>query len=240
MKILADTHMHTISSGHAYSTLDEIVREASQKGLKVIAITDHTPAMPGGAHLFHFMNLRIIPQEMYGVRILKGAETNIINYEGDIDLGGEVLEILDMSIASLHPPCIPFADKETITSCIEKTMENPFISIIGHPGDERYPLDMERIVKAAKKTGTLLEVNNASLKPTSFRPGVRENLVEMLNWCKQYEVPIVIGSDAHIAFDVGEFKESIALLEEVDFSEALIMNLYPERLLTIISQKRLK
>ena len=84
MKFVADTHTHTISSGHAYSTLDELVKEASKKGLEVIAITDHTPAMPGGAHAFHFANLRIIPKEMYGVRILRGAETNIMDYEGHI------------------------------------------------------------------------------------------------------------------------------------------------------------
>lgn len=240
MKFVADTHTHTISSGHAYSTLDELVKEASKKGLEVIAITDHTPAMPGGTHAFHFANLRIIPKEMYGVRILRGAETNIMDYEGHIDLEEDTLKGLDMAIASLHPPCIPFGNKEEVTICLEKVMENPYINIIGHPGDARYPMDMERVVKKAKETKTLLEVNIASLKPTSYRPGVRENLIEMLQWCKTYEVPIIVGTDAHFFLDVGMFDEGITLLEEVDFPEQLVLNTNAEALLAYISQKRLK
>ena len=240
MKLVADTHTHTIASGHAYSTINELVMEAHKKGLEVIAITDHTPAMPGGPHPFHFINLRAIPNEMYGVRILRGAETNIMDYEGHIDLEDEVLKGLDMAIASLHPPCIPFGNKEEMTSCLEKVMENPYINIIGHPGDSRYPLDMERIVKKAKATKTLLEVNIASLKPTSYRPGVRDNLVEMLGFCKQYENPIVLGTDAHFFLDVGVFDEGTRLLQEVDFPEHLIMNTDAKALLAYIAEKRLK
>lgn len=240
MKILADTHTHTISSGHAFSTLKENVQEASEKGLRVVAITDHTSGMPGGAHPFYFANLRIVPKEMYGVRVLRGAETNIVNYEGDIDLDEEVLEGLDMAIASLHPPCISFGEEEEVTACLEKVMENPYINIIGHPGDARYPFNMERIVKKAKDTYTLLEINNASLKPTSYRPGVRENLIKMLEYCKLYKVPIIIGSDAHIFTEIGEVKESVELLESVEFPEELVLNTNPDLLLSYISQKRLK
>ena len=242
MKLIADTHTHTVSSGHGYSTIKEMVKEASEKGLEVLAITDHTPAMPGGAHIFHFSNLRIIPREMYGVCILKGAETNIIDYEGNIDLPEEILSELDMAIASLHPPCISFegATKEKVTRCLEKVMENPYINIIGHPGDSRYPLDMERLVKKAKATKTLLEVNIASLKPTSYRPGVRENLIEMLGYCVKYEAPIVLGSDAHFFLDVGAFDEGVMLLKEIYFPEHLVINTDKQQLLAYISQKRLK
>ncbi len=240
MRLLVDTHTHTVSSGHAYNTLDELVREASKKQLEAIAITDHTPAMPGGAHAFHFANLRIIPEEMYGVRILKGAETNIMDYSGTIDLDEETLKGLDMAIASLHPPCIPFGSKEEVTSCLEKVMENKYINIIGHPGDARYPIDMERLVKKAKETKTLLEVNIASLKPTSYRPGVRENLIEMLGYCKAYETPIVLGTDAHFHLDLGKFDEGTSLLEEIGFPEELVLNTNTEMLISYISQKRLK
>lgn len=240
MRLVVDTHTHTIASGHAYNTLDELVRAASNKGLEVIAITDHTPAMPGGAHAFHFANLRIIPQEMYGVRILKGAETNIMDYNGHIDLDEDVLKGLDMAIASLHPPCIPFGNKEEVTNCLEKVMENPYINIIGHPGDARYPIDMERLAKKAKETKTLLEVNIASLKPTSYRPGVRENLIEMLKYCKAYSTPIILGTDAHFHLDIGMFDEGVKLLEEVDFPEELVYNTDAKKLLDYISEKRLK
>ncbi|WP_070000769.1 phosphatase [Cellulosilyticum sp. I15G10I2] len=240
MKILADTHVHTLASGHAYSTVDEIIREASRKGTKLVAITDHTSGMPGGAHDFHFMNLRAIPEEIYGVKVLRGAEINIIDYEGNVDAQEEIMNEVDMVIASLHPPCIAFAKKEAVTSCIEKVMQNPLIHIIGHPGDARYPLDFERIVKMSKETGTLLEINNASLKPSSFRPGVRESLIEMLHYCIKYQTHVVVGSDAHIAYDVGEFKESYNLLQELNFPKELVINTDVEALLTFISKKRLK
>lgn len=240
MKILADMHTHTIASGHAYSTITENIKAASEKGLKLIATTDHTSGMPGGAHDFHFANLKSLPGEMEGVMLLRGAEANIIDYEGHLDISQELLSELDMAIASLHPPCIPFADAETVTKGLEKVMQNPYVSIIGHPGDSRYPLEYERVVKMAKETGTLLEVNNASLKPTSFRPGVRESLIELLTYCKAYDMPIVLGSDSHHISTIGSFEESIALLEELDFPERLVLNTNPEALLNFISQKRLK
>ena len=240
MKILIDVHTHTISSGHAYSTINENMQAASEKGLTALAITDHSPGMPGSTHLFHFANLKVIPSELHGVKLLRGVEANIINYEGEIDMPEGILSSLDMVIASLHPPCIEFADEETVTACIEKVMKNPYVNIIGHPGDNRYPMNWERIVKASKETGTLLEVNNASLKPGSFRPGVRENLIMILKYCKQYEVPVVLGSDAHFYTAIGEFKEAIELFEEIDFPENLVLNTNPEKLMTLIGQKRLK
>lgn len=239
MEILVDVHTHTLASGHAYSTLDENMREAARKGLKVVALTDHTPGMPGGAHPFYFANLKAIPQELYGVKLLKGAETNIIDYEGGIDLDESLLKELDFAIASIHPPCLDFAEEKVITRCILKVMDNPYIHMIGHPGDKRYPMNLKEIVLKAKETGVLLEVNNASLKPNSFRPGVRESLLEMLEYCKVLEVPVVMGSDAHFYTQIGDFKESIELLEEIDFPKELIMNLYPEKLLEMI-RNRLK
>ena len=240
MEMLVDIHTHTIASGHAYSTIDENLRAASEKNIKVMAMTDHSPGMPGSTHMFHFANLKVIPNEMYGVRLLRGVEANIVGYEGEIDMPEEILSSLDIVIASLHPPCIPFADEETVTSGIEKVMENPYVNVIGHPGDNRYPMNFERVVQAAKRTGTLLEVNNASLKPGSFRPGVRENLIKMLECCKVYDMPIVVGTDAHFHTEIGQFKEAIELFEEVGFPEELVLNTNPEKLVTFISQKRLK
>lgn len=232
---LIDTHTHTVASGHAYSTVDEMARFSSEKRLEIIGITDHGSALPGGAHDFHFHNLRVIPKNLYGVRILKGIEANIIDFEGGIDVSTELLENLDIVIASFHPPCIPFNNEEIMTKTLIKIMENPSIDIIGHPGDARYPLDMKRIAEVARETSTLLEINNASLKPESFRPGVRENLVELLKWCKYYETPVIAGTDAHICYDVGSFKESIALFEELSFPEYLIMNTEPDKFLEFIS-----
>ena len=96
MNLIADMHCHTVASGHAYSTVQEIAREASNKGLEMVAITDHGPSMPGGPHCYHFGNLRALPSEIYGVKILKGVEANIIDYDGNIDLPERYLDILDI------------------------------------------------------------------------------------------------------------------------------------------------
>ena len=56
-----DVHTHTVASGHAYSTIDENVRYASEQGFELVGISDHAPKMPGGTHNFYFLNLRIIP-----------------------------------------------------------------------------------------------------------------------------------------------------------------------------------
>ena len=240
MKILVDVHTHTIASGHAYSTITENMQAASRKGIQLVAMTDHTPGIPGSTQRYFFDNLRILPNEMFGTRLLKGAETNIISYEGEIDLPEETLEKLDIVLASFHPPCIDFAEEQIVTEGLIKVMENPYVNVIGHPGDKRFPLDFEKVVLASKRTGTLLEVNNASLKPGCFRPGVRESLIEMLGYCKAHEVPIVLGSDAHYHEEIGEFKEAIELLESIDFPEHLVLNKMPDKLLHHIKQKRLK
>ena len=78
MKILADTHTHTIASGHAYSTVDENARWAAEQGLRLLALTDHAPAMQNTTCHAYFANLNVIPQELRGVRILRGVELNIL------------------------------------------------------------------------------------------------------------------------------------------------------------------
>ncbi len=69
MDILVDLHTHTVNSGHAYSTLTENVTAAVAHGLKAIGITDHGPALPGGAHDYHFWNLRVLPDSAIDYRV---------------------------------------------------------------------------------------------------------------------------------------------------------------------------
>ncbi|OON93448.1 MAG: phosphatase [Candidatus Epulonipiscioides saccharophilum] len=234
MEFLVDLHTHTISSGHAYSTFDENVRFAKEHGIKLLGISDHAPSMPGGAHLYHFTNLRAVPKEVYGVRILRGVELNIIDYSGTIDLSETTIRNLDYTIASLHPPCIDFADIKSVTYALLETMQNPLVNIIGHPGDQRYPQNLYEITKMAKKTNTLLEVNNASLSPDCLRVGVRESLIEMLSHCNKLDLPIIANSDAHICYEVGDFTNTFTLLDAVEFPKDLILNLYPERVLDFL------
>ena len=224
MKNIIDLHCHTIASGHAYSTMQENLKAAKEKNLKFMGISDHAPGMPGGAHLFYFHNLKVIPREIEGVRILKGMEVNIIDFQGKVDVDEETLSILDYVIASLHPPCIASGSVEENTNAIINAMKNPYVKVIGHPDDSRFELNYEAVVNAAKEYNVLLEVNNSSLSPNSYRAGASENVKTMLNLCKEKKVKIILGSDAHVSYSVGDFSNCIKVLEEVDFPEELVFN----------------
>ena len=236
MKIILDTHCHTISSGHAYSSLQEMVMQASNIGHELIAITDHGPDIPGGAGYIHFSNLRIVPKKMYGVEVLKGAEANIIDLDGTLDLQKEVLEELEFVIASFHDPCITPGTKEENTSALINNMKKPYVHAIGHPGNPNFPLDIEKFVKAAKEYNTLIEINNSSIRPESFRKGSKENCYKILKKCKEENVAVTLGSDAHISFDVGNFSSAKELIKQVNMPEELIVNTSVEKLKKYISK----
>lgn len=101
-----DIHTHTTASGHAYNTIYEMAQSASRKGLALLGISDHGPAMEGSASKHYFRSSRCIPRELYGVKILFGCELNIMDYDGGVDLDEVFAGALDYGIASLHDVCI--------------------------------------------------------------------------------------------------------------------------------------
>ncbi|HEX3022330.1 MAG TPA: phosphatase [Lachnospiraceae bacterium] len=224
MKLELDTHTHTIASGHAYNTMQEMITAAQEKGLQLLGITDHAIAMPGTCHLFYFHNLRVVERNYNNLELMLGSEVNIIDYDGNLDLDNVTLSGLDYAIASLHTPCIDPGNEDENTNALVNAMQNPYIHIIGHPDDSRFPINYERIVLAAKEYHVLLELNNSSLSPKSFRLDARENDIKMLHLCKQHGVSISLGSDAHIADDIGNISYSSELLEYTNFPEELIIN----------------
>ena len=237
MKALMDLHTHTISSGHAYSTLKENIEEAREKGLKVLGVSDHAMSMPGTAHEYYFNNLKVIRDEIMGVRVLKGIEANIMDFEGRIDVQEELALELDYVIASMHPPCITPGTMEENTNALIKVMDNPYVKIIGHPDDSRFPLDYEKVVLAAKEKNMVFEMNNTSISPRSFRRNARENQITLLNLCKKHGVKIIMGSDAHIYYDVGEFSSCHGLLKEINFPEELVLNFNMDSLEYILGKR---
>ncbi|HHU90079.1 MAG TPA: phosphatase [Clostridiaceae bacterium] len=226
MKLVADCHFHTISSGHAYSTINEYAEEASEKGLELIGMTDHGPAMLGGPHIYHFDNLKVIPDNLHGVEILKGIEANIIGYDGTIDVEDEKLEALnlDIVISSFHSPCLRPSSIKDNTAAVIKSMENRCVNIIGHPDDSRIGLDYTELAKAAADSGVMIEVNNSSLRATSYRLNARENYEILLNECYKYNVYIIINSDAHFHIDIGENYEAFELVKNLGYPKELIAN----------------
>lgn len=231
MRFEADTHAHTLASGHAYNTIREMAEAGAEKGLKALALTEHAPEMPGTCQLFYFQNIDVVPRQMSGIQMLFGAELNIMDPDGTVDLPERVCKGLDIVIASIHPPCYGLEHtREENTRAYIEVMKKPYINIIGHPDDGRFPVDYEAVVKAAKETGTLLELNNSSLRPQSYRQGARENTKILLEFCKQYQVPVTTGSDAHVDVDAGNFKNVIEILKECDFPEELVLTTDFEKL----------
>ncbi len=224
MKFVLDAHTHTTASGHAYSTLIENVEYAANEGLELLGITDHAPAMEGGTQPAYFINFGVIPREIKGVQVRMGVELNIMDYDGNVDLDKFYLERMEYAVASMHPPCIPFGTMEENTNAILRVMENPYVKILGHPGDPRYPIDCKAIVDKSEETGTLIEINNASLKPGGFRKGSEVYIAELLGLCKKKGVPVILASDAHFATYIGHFEHCEKILEETNFPEELVVN----------------
>ncbi len=224
MDLILDTHSHTIASGHAYNTINEMARSAADKGLKLLAITEHAPMMPGASSYMYFLNFKALRREKYGVKLLFGVEFNIIDKEGTLDLHGDAADAVDIGIASMHQPCYNTGTAEENLNAYINAMENPHVNIIGHPDDGRFPVDMEKLVLAAKEHHVLLELNNASLNPRGFRKNTEGNDLKMLEFCKQYNQPVVIGSDAHVEEDVGNFTFALNVIKKANFPEELVIN----------------
>lgn len=224
MKYVLDSHTHTVASGHAYSTIHEMAKEASEKGLELLGITEHSMAMPGTCSDMYFTNFKVLPRELYGVQMMYGTELNIMDFDGTIDMSERLLKRMDVVIASLHVPCIPFGSREQNTNAYLKVMENPYVDIIGHPDDDRYPVDYEALVQAVAEHHILLELNNSSMHPKASRKGAAENDLILLEQCKKYRVPVLLGSDAHTQEDVGNFTWLLPILEKAQFPEELIVN----------------
>ena len=201
MKTLFDPHTHTIASGHAYSTLQEMAHAAAEKGIQVLGITEHAPGIPGTCDPIYFRNLHVVPREMYGVRLLLGVE------------GGTAAQNTEGMLAAIH---------------------NPWTHIISHPGDGTAELLFEPIVLAARDTHTLLEINSSSMISSRHKEVARPNNLEILRLCRKYDVPVVLGSDAHISFSIADYRYALPLLAETDFPDELVMNYWPEQALAYL------
>ena len=228
-KVLIDAHTHTVASGHAYSSLQEMAQAAADKGLQVLGITEHGPTIQGTCPLVYFRNMFVVPRQMYGVRILMGCEINILDTQGTLDLDDEHLDFHDLAIAGVHLKCWKGGTKAENTQGLLKVIRHPKIHIISHPGDGTAELDFEPLVLAAKESHTLLEINNHSLAPQRKKPAARDNNLELLRLCKKYEVPTILGSDAHISFQIADYDRLIPLLAETDFPDELLLNFWPDR-----------
>lgn len=229
MKTELDVHTHTIASGHAFSTLQEMAHAAAGKGLRLLGITEHTPGIPGTCQPIYFRNLHVVPRRMYGVELMLGAEINILDSSGRLDMDDTDMARLDLRIAGIHSLCYAPSNADGNTDGMIAAIRHPLIDIISHPADGTAELRFEPLVVAAKESHTLLEMNNSSLKPCRHKDAARANTLELLRLCKRYDTPVILGSDAHISFDIANYEYLLPLLAETDFPEELVVNTSVEK-----------
>ena len=234
-----DVHTHTVASGHAFSSLQEMAKAASEKGLEILGITDHAPSLPGGPTFVYFLNMHVVPREMYGVRIMMGSELNILDTKGTLDLDESFYKLMDIRVAGIHKLCYSPGTITENTDGMLAAIYNKWTDIISHPGDGTAQLLFAPIVLAARDTQTLLEINSSSLKPVRQKKEAYANNMEILRLCRKYDVPIILGSDAHISFDVANYEYALPLIAESQFPEELIVNDKPEMFLEYIHKNSL-
>jgi len=235
LKLVVDAHTHTISSGHAYSTVQEIAKEAANKGIEMFVVADHAPAMAGAPSFLHFANLKEIPDKIYGVRVVKGVEANIIDYSGNLDMPDAYLKRLDFVIASLHDVCIKPATVEEHTNALIKVLENPYVDVVAHPGNPIFQVDIEKVVRAAAENKKLIEINNHSF---DARKGCEENCEEFARVCCKMGVQMVSSSDAHISFQVGSFDRVLKIFDKLKVPEDLVLTASAERFEEYLLQRK--
>lgn len=221
--LIADLHMHTIMSGHAFGTIREMAAAAAERGLQIIGTTEHGPGIPGTCDPIYFRNICDAPRNLYGVEMLYGSEVNILN-GGELSLNERHLRCLDYAIAGIHLHCYDNSDIVTNTDSVIRCMENPKVKFISHPDDSKIPLDYPALVQGAKATGTALEVNNSSLRKPFLRKNCIENYRTMLALCMEHRVSVIVNTDSHDPSTVGDFTLARHFLEEIGFDEDLILN----------------
>ncbi len=198
-----DLHCHTDYSD-GQNTLEEMARAALKMGYEYIGISDHTRLLRIARGLseeqFAKRNREIdklnilLQKEEGGLKILKGCEANIA-IDGSIDLPDSFLAQLDYVIAGVHSNFK--AEGGKMTAAVIRAMENPNVDIISHPTGRKlqeragYRIDMEKIFAAAKRTGTILEINS--------QPARLDLDCDNIRRVKDYGVKMIINTDAHHA-----------------------------------------
>ena len=235
MQILADYHTHTKYS-HGKGTIEENVLEAISKGIKTIGISDH-----GYKHLTYGIKLNDIYKmreeidklndKYSNIKVLLGMECNILDNRGNIDINDKIIENCDYIMAGYHFASTPTSLKSMLNHCnnymikndkskeyntesIINAMKNNNIFIITHPGDKG-DVYIEEIAKVAKDTDTRLEINSSHGFLNS------NQLVEI----KDIGNKFIIGSDAHIPQNVGNFDLAMKIIKEARLDTSLVENI---------------
>ena len=229
--IRGDLHIHSDwSDGHA--TIEEMARAAKKRGYRYISVNDHTRAL-GVAHGLSVERLEAQMEEidalgkrLKGFTVLKGTEVDILS-DGSLDLPDELLERLDVVVASIHSGFGQSQDR--ITGRILSAVDNPHTDIIGHPTGrllgkrEPYAVDLGRVMERAAETWTALEIN-------AWHERLDLNDVNSRR-AAELGAPIVISTDAHHPDQLGMMELGVRTARRGWLTPANVLNTLPARAL---------
>ncbi|MFA7209194.1 MAG: PHP domain-containing protein [Parcubacteria group bacterium] len=233
-----DLHTHTIASGHAFGTIQENAREAKNKGIELLGISDHAPTGSGAPSEAYFRVGKRLPKEIEGVRVLFGVEANIISDAGGLDLPEKILERLDFVMAGFHDCCFEDQGMERNTEALVKAMQNPYVKIISHPYVSKFVVDMERIALESIKSNVLLEINASYFyKGQIVDEGIWNRMKKMVEVLKNNDQKILVGSDAHTPWEVGKFEDVVSNLKELGIDESDLWNDDVEGMLAFLGKE---
>jgi DNA polymerase (family 10) len=190
-----DLHSHTTASDGTAS-IEEMALAARDAGYEYLAITDHSASMGFGSDVspdeLRAQIDRIRGLEIEGIQLLAGSEVNVLP-DGTLDYDDELLSELDWVIASVHTSFR--MSTEAMTARIVKAIEHPLVDVLGHPSGRKieqrrpYEYDLEAVIEAAARTGTMLEIN--------ANPDRRDLNDIQARAAAAAGVPLVISTDAH-------------------------------------------
>jgi DNA polymerase (family X) len=223
--IRGELHCHTVASD-GRQTIEQMARAARERGYEYIAITDHSAS--------HGFGNEVTPDELWrqieriraldveGIRVLAGSEVNVLP-DGSLDYDDDLLEELDWVIGSLHSSFR--LSEEEQTRRVITAMEHPLVDAIGHPTgrliDRRrpYPLDIDRIARAAAETGTFLEING--------NPDRRDLNEIDARRAVELGATLVIDSDAHGTETLANVRYGVATARRAWLTRENVANTLP-------------
>jgi len=225
--IRGDVHMHTVETD-GRNTIEEMAEAARERGYEYTAITDHSKnlAFANGLTderaLAHIEKIRAVGKKMKGIRIFAGIEVDILT-DGTLDLSDSVLEQMDIVIASVHSQFSQ--DRDTMTARLLKAVENPNVSMIGHPTGrlllrrDAYQFDLDAVLRAAAKNKVAMELNSYP---------DRLDLSDVhLRMAKQHGVKIVINTDSHHTSHMEKIRYGITQARRAWLTKEDVLNTLP-------------
>jgi putative hydrolase len=245
MDLYGDYHTHSRRSDGRQNE-EDIIQAARERGLKEVAITDHGPlaAVIGVRDAGEYLRLRdkldALASEYSDIRALLGAEANIRDLQGTLDIPVEIIAEMDILIAGLHPYTLPTSLKDgwailaqnslrhlgrgqrekainnNTKAAVEAVYNNPLLDILAHPG-LFFTIDIGEVARACVRNNVLFEINCGHEYPD----------ISAIMEAGEVGVDFIINSDAHFRETVGNLEYGTDLVEKLDIAPEQVANRSP-------------